>query len=125
MQKATVLIVDDDESVRAVLSEMLECLGHVAVVTPDGAAAARAAQVGAFDMVLIDVQMPVQDGFQTLLMLRELVPDTHCVMMSGGGNQALEAVCLQEGAVECLRKPIGLETLQSLVDRLRGGHGAY
>ncbi|MGD8240048.1 MAG: response regulator [Armatimonadota bacterium] len=120
MDKASILVVDDDEYVRSTLSDMLECIGHDVVAAADALGAVAEASDQSFDVVLIDVRMPGHDGLDTLRMLRGLMPAGHCVMMTGFVDPGMEAACLQAGAEACMRKPLELDTIHALVDRLLG-----
>jgi two-component system KDP operon response regulator KdpE len=120
MPRATVLVVDDDESGRESLRDMLRHVGHEVVTAPDATTAVREATLGAFDIAFIDIHMPGHDGLETLRMLQLLMPDAHCVMMSGVQDRELEETCMRNGAETFLHKPLHLKPIGSLVDRLVG-----
>ena len=118
MTKARILVVDDDEQVLEVVSAMLESDGHDVVGVADGEAAVVAATMGRFDVVFLDVRMPGPGGVETLRMLRERMPEAHYVMMSGAREADVEDECTRDGAAAFLQKPLRLEALSSLVQRL-------
>ncbi len=120
MPQATVLVVDDDESGRESLRDMLQHVGHKVVTAPDATVAVRAATLGAFDVAFIDIHMPGHDGLEILRMLQLLMPDAHCVMMSGVQDKELEETCRRNGAETFLHKPLHMRPTGSLVDRLVG-----
>ncbi len=70
MNKITVLIVDDDESICLLLKAFLESEGLVAVTCHDGPSAIEILETMPIDVVLLDVMMPEQDGFETLRQIR-------------------------------------------------------
>jgi len=118
MANASILIVDDDEHVRAVLHELLTEVGYHAATAADGQAAVREAESGHFDVILIDVHMPERDGVQVLRDLRTATPDSRCVMISGVRDAALAETCQRIGAEGFLYKPLRLADVTGLIDEL-------
>jgi len=118
MPKARILIVDDDQSVQDVLTDMLESEGYETVAVGDADAAVRQAKARECDIAFIDIHMPGHDGLETLRMLRKVLPDARCVMITGLQDEFREEACLREGAETCLYKPLRLATLIQHVERL-------
>jgi anti-anti-sigma factor len=118
MAQVSVLIVDDDKHVRAVLDDILTELGYQVTTAPDGVTALRQAESGQFDIVLIDVHMPDQDGVQVLRELRDVAPESRCVMISGVRDPDLAETCRRLGARGFLGKPIRLTEITALIDEL-------
>jgi CheY-like chemotaxis protein len=82
---ATVLVVDDDPTVRALLARVLGDVGYDPVVVSDGAAAVAAARLVRPDLILSDVEMPGLDGCALRAALREHgFGDVPILFMSGG-----------------------------------------
>lgn len=88
----TVLIVDDNDSVRTLLARMVAAVGYRAELAADGAegVAAFSARRGAFTAVLLDAMMPVMDGAEALRRFRELNPRTPVICISGHAREDLE-----------------------------------
>lgn len=105
--KATVLVVDDEEMVRACYLRIL--VGRQCQVREvgNGADALQLMQQQAFDVVLLDQKMPGMDGMATLKSIKALWPETEVIMITGfpALESAKEAVAL--GAYDYLAKPIG------------------
>ena len=115
--EARVLVVDDQEEVRELLRTLLERAGHRVTTADDGRGALRALYEGPVDLVVLDVNMPVLDGWQTLERIRELteVP----VLMLTGRDAELERVRgLRSGADDYVVKPFGRQELLARVDAL-------
>ncbi len=111
----SVLVVDDVENNLALLSRLVSRLGHKVVLARDGAEAIARFQDGDPDLILMDIQMPVMDGFQTTAQIRALqgsrwVPVIYVTAhdLEGGLMQAIES-----GGDDYLTKPISAELLRA------------
>ena len=114
-----VLLVDDEEDIRAVAQLSLESIGGWEVVTAASGAEALGTATGAsFDAILLDVMMPELDGPSTLERLREAGVDTPVVFLTAkvqpGDVRALEAT----GAAGILAKPFDPMQLPAELDRV-------
>ena len=110
----SVLVVDDDESLRRVLEYNLAEEGYRVVTAPDGSAGLRAFQEGSIDLVLSDVRMPDMDGLELLTRLKAMHPELPVVMLTAHGtiDSAVEAMKL--GAFDYLTKPFNRNQLKSV-----------
>lgn len=123
-RKASVLIVDDNPVNRFVLEAMLSRQGHESTQAADGAEAVRRATEGAFDLILMDCQMPVMDGAEATRHIRSLVPlpgqrtmpDVPIIAVTAGGTAEEREACMQAGMNAIVIKPIKAEQLYSLLD---------
>ncbi len=109
-----VLVVDDDPVVRAIVMRILRSYGHATIHAHDGSAAIALfdKNPGAIPLVLMDVNMPGEDGTRVAARLRERRPDLPIIYISGEG----EGVRLDRGE-EHLPKPFAPAQLASLVKR--------
>ena len=109
------LVVDDSRVVRRVARGMLERLGFMVREAADGAEALRACRAGRPDLILLDRNMPVMDGFGFLRALRaEYGPDEPVVVMcttEAGTEKILEG--LEAGAQEYVMKPFDEDILRA------------
>lgn len=110
-----VLVVDDDESIRELVALVLEDAGYAVATARNGLEAL--AQVPAFepDLVLLDLNMPVLDGWQTRARLGEDLPQLPVVFMTAGHHPPTEAA--RHAAAGSLPKPFDLDQLLTLVAR--------
>lgn len=102
------LIVDDDAMVRATVRQMAEDEGFSVVAVTSGGAAREACQRAPFDVAVVDVIMPDEDGIRTMTLLRRAHHNMALVGMSGGGragNFDLLNLSERAGADALLRKP--------------------
>ena len=114
-----VLVVDDDDMIRAACTTALRRDGWDVAAFSDGRAAldALTAERGAFDCVVSDVNMPGLDGFQLLAALRELDDDLPVLLMTGAPSMDGAMSALSGGAVLYVAKPFGVDELQEAVAR--------
>jgi anti-anti-sigma factor len=118
MSDINILVVDDDEHVRGVLVDLLGAVGYHVTSAPDGATALQEAESGTYQVILIDVHMPEQDGVQVLRQLRTVAPESQCIMISGVQDAELAETCRRLGAAGFLSKPLRVEEVTGLVDEL-------
>ncbi len=114
-----VLLVEDNEINRRVISRMLGKMGLVVAIAVDGGAAVNLYEPGRFDLVLMDVQMPVMDGIGATREIRRLYPEPHVPIMALTANAlGTDRVrCLASGMDDYLAKPVTLEVLRDAIAR--------
>lgn len=118
-RSATVLVVDDEDRVRAVTSQLLAELGctvHQANSGPE-ALETFATASPAIDLVLLDLTMPGQNGLEVLAALRQRSPSVRVVLTSGFGGDETVAHHVGPGVVGFLSKPHTLAGLRSMLNR--------
>jgi two-component system chemotaxis response regulator CheY len=113
-----VLVVDDEEPIRATVTEALEMDGYQVSTASNGAEALEHVRAHHPDAVVLDLMMPVMDGWQFLEACRreELCASTPVLVMSAYRRLAETATTL--GARACIAKPFDLDVLLGAVDRL-------
>ncbi len=115
MEKIKILLVDDEPSMRSVLSEGLSCCGYEVETAESGAEALRKFQSGGFSTVITDVRMPKTNGMDVLRRVKRLSPQTPVIVVTAYGtvNTAVEA--MKEGAADFIMKPFALEQMEMAV----------
>jgi CheY-like chemotaxis protein len=113
----TVLVADDEATVRDMLAVALGSFGFTIKIAADGATALELYRTCDIDVVLLDVQMPAMDGAETLRALRQLHPDVTCIFMSGGTGRYDADTLRRLGAVDFVAKPFDLMELRDLIVR--------
>lgn len=103
-----VLVVDDDESMRALLVEQLARDGHDATAAADGDAALERLREGHYDVVLLDLNMPGLSGLDVLgrIVGNPGLRDTAVIMVSSAGQDERIVRCIEAGAIDYLVKPV-------------------
>jgi putative nucleotidyltransferase with HDIG domain len=115
-----ILIVDDDSSVRDVITVLLGEEGYVVTAVNSAEAALDAVRHAEFPLVISDVRMPGKDGFWLLDRMREGHPDTAVVMLTAYGDTEAAVECLRNGAADYLLKPPKVTELIRAIERALG-----
>jgi DNA-binding NtrC family response regulator len=113
----SLLIVDDDQSIRETLVEFFETFGYTARGAGTATEGRRMAAEHAPDVVLLDLKLPDADGVTTLEALRADDPDVAVVLLSGYASVRTAVHAMQKGASDVLEKPVDLELLVASVER--------
>jgi PAS domain S-box-containing protein len=119
--KGTILVADDEESIRCLLRQILNGGGYEVLEAPDGLAALNLVRRKQFDVALVDLAMPVQEGFQTLREMRELWLEMKTIAISGAYNGDFSKAARDVGASDALRKPIRPDDLLRSVRQVLEG----
>jgi two-component system, cell cycle sensor histidine kinase and response regulator CckA len=119
----TVLVVDDEESVRTVAARILERLGFKTALAADGREAVDLfrADPARFDLVLLDLTMPHMDGEETFRQLRMINPSVRVLLTSGFNQQEAINRFAGKGLAGFLQKPFELADLVRLIREAQGG----
>lgn len=116
---ARILVIDDEEDVRALLQDALEEAGYEVVLAANGALGLAAQRLCPADLVVTDLFMPEKEGIETIRDLRNEFPSVEIVAMSGGGrvlnNDTYLFAANSIGARLVLRKPFGRGVLLEAV----------
>ena len=118
-KRLNILIIDDEEVVHTTLGRRLRHLGHEVVSAYDGVEGVLLVRTGAFDLVLLDIRMPGQDGLAVLPDLLEAQPDLAVVMISAHGTMDDVIEALRAGAVDYLKKPPKLRELDAVLEKAK------
>ncbi|GIU76124.1 MAG: hypothetical protein KatS3mg004_3211 [Bryobacteraceae bacterium] len=118
--RASVLLAEDNPVNQTVSRKLLERLGCQVTVAANGAEAVEAAQSQAFDLILMDCQMPVMDGYEAARRIRQLggpLERTPMVALTAHALEDERRRCLECGMNDVLTKPVSLEMLQQALGR--------
>ena len=120
----SILVVDDDDDIRALVGELLERAGHLVIKAPDGESALKLFYSRQPDLVVLDVSMPGLDGWEVLNRIREL-SDVPVLMLTARAEELEKVRGLRAGADDYVTKPFGRQELLARVDAtLRRGRSA-
>lgn len=110
--RATILVVDDEESQRQAIAGFLRKLGYEIIVEADGESAYKKIEGRAVDIVISDMRMPGMTGLVLLTRARSLVPDIIFILMTAYGSVDSAVESMRQGAFNYLTKPINLDELE-------------
>jgi len=123
-KKLKVLVVDDNRDFCRNVSDILELKGYEVVTAYGGLNALELVKKDGFDVVLMDVKMPVMDGVATFKKMKEVAPHIQVIMVSAYAVEELVREALREGAFGALRKPLDFDELFAILERTGAGSGA-
>jgi CheY-like chemotaxis protein len=112
------LLTDDDPDVRRLLSRILEQAGYRVVEAGSGREATDALGSEPFDLLIIDLSMPEQDGWETIRAIRGANSEVKILAISGFFTPEFLTMSRYEGADAALQKPIAPESLLRTVQQL-------
>jgi len=115
-KKASILIVDDNVSLCKTMSFVLEHKGYAVTTVNSGYEAVERAQGKSFDMVFMDIKMPLMNGVETFKKLKGIRPAAAVVMMTAYSVEDLVQEALKEGACGILYKPLDMEKVVAIID---------
>ncbi len=123
MSHARILIVDDEAGIRQTLRSILEDEGHSVTAAADAVSGRALMSSNEFDLVLLDVWLPDQDGIQLFEELKQADFQTPVIVISGHGNVDTAVKAMRLGAHDFLEKPLALNrvvvSVQNALERNR------
>ena len=117
-EKYRILIIDDEETIRNLFFQALTNIGYECETAENGKIGVEIAKSkGNFDAVLLDVQMPVLNGIETLKQIKEHDPDLSIIMVSASVDIEHVRGALKEGAYDYLFKPFNVVEVEAVIKR--------
>lgn len=124
-ERARILVIDDDESIRKTITSILEEKGYTVDAAENGKEAIRKSKARFYNLALIDIRLPDMEGTKLLTAMRETVPKMVKIIVTGypSLHNAVEAV--NKGADAYVLKPFNVEkTLKIIEEQLEKQKGA-
>jgi putative two-component system response regulator len=115
--KGTILVVDDDQAVRSVVSRKMQGEGYDCITAADGIEALDKAATQTFDIVLLDIKMPGPSGMEVLPQLVTEHPDTCVIMITAVVDTQTAVEAMKQGADDYVTKPFNLDDLSMRVEK--------
>lgn len=121
---ATIVIIDDEESIRTVFQVALERAGYRVLTAESGKHGLRLLEHQKADLVLVDIFMPEMDGLELIPLVRKSRPTSKIIAISGGSSERDYLDCaLYLGAHSTLKKPFSPQALLDAVSsQLKNAH---
>ncbi len=108
---ASILVIDDERSIRNTLKEVLEYENHQVELAEDGIVGLELIRENHFDIVLCDIKMPKIDGLEVLQKIFEFTSEPQVIMISGHGTVDSAVEAIKKGAYDFIEKPLDLNRL--------------
>lgn len=106
-----ILIVDDNSSLRKTMALILTHKGYIVTMAQDGPEAIEQVKERLFDVIFLDIKMPLMNGVETYKHIKEIRPDALVFMMTAYALEDLIQEALQEGAYGILYKPLDIDKM--------------
>ena len=123
MQKLNILIVEDGRSQREMLRDFLISEGHRVMEAENGEAAIKSVLNSHFDLILLDYKMSGMDGLEVLKEVKRINHEIDVVIITAYGTIETAVEAIKVGAIDYITKPIELDELLILVDRVAERRG--
>lgn len=118
-EPARILIVDDDESMNKTMALVLKRKGYDVAISYSGADAIEKVRSHPFDIIFMDIKMPVMDGVETFEKIRAIRPDAVVMMMTAYAVEDLIQKALREGAYGIIYKPLDIEKTLATIEEVQ------
>jgi len=115
---ARILVIDDENSIGALISRVIEQMGHTAAYADTLKAGMQAVDEGNFDVVFLDVQLPDGNGLQQLPVLREISSAPEVIIITGFANSKGAEAALSSDAWDYIQKPVSVAEITRSVQRV-------
>jgi len=113
----SILAVDDDVNMLAMLEKFLKRAGYTVDTTPDSVKAMSLVDVKNYDIVITDIQMPRATGMDLLKRIKELQKDTMVIMITAFGSVDSAVNAMKAGAYDYVSKPFNIDEILALLER--------
>jgi two-component system, LuxR family, response regulator FixJ len=117
MTRGTVILVDDDPSVRRALQRLIQTAGFAVESFPDAASYLTSAMPSPPACIVLDIRMPAMTGFELQGAIAGTCRALPVVFITGHGDERVRSQALEAGAVDVLFKPIDEEQLVSAIEK--------
>jgi DNA-binding NtrC family response regulator len=114
-KRAKILVVDDDENIRNTLKAILEDEGYGVDTAVTGGEAIQKTQKATYNVALLDIRLPDMEGVELLKLIKDTVPRTRKIMLTGYPSMKNAIAALNKNADAYLIKPIDIENLLATV----------
>jgi signal transduction histidine kinase len=118
VEKERILVVDDEETVREMVSKIISLIGHEVVTTGNGREALEILRSQPFSIMITDVKMPEMDGFELTKVVRDQFPGTPIICMTAHGATYNYTDVVGVGATDYISKPFTIDEMRAKLNRV-------
>ena len=112
---STILIVDDEQSMRDFLAIMLKKEGYGVAAVEDGYEASKAIEEDIYDLVITDIKMPGMNGLELLRHIKQVSPDTLVIVITAFSSTEDAVLAMKQGALDYITKPFEIEKIKLVI----------
>lgn len=116
-RKYPVLVIDDEETIRRLLTKELGNESREVVAAANGEEAMSMIRANWYDVIIMDLLLPDTDNLELLIKVKEAVPHVEIIMITGHGDIDTAVDAMKLGAYDFIRKPFNLDRLDLMVDK--------
>ena len=113
-----ILVADDEESMRWVLSKALKKKGFIVELAADGEEALKLIRAHSYDLAILDIKMPGVSGLELLDRVREFKSDLLVVIMTAEASMKNAVEAMKRGAYDYITKPFDLDVIDAIVEKM-------
>ncbi len=118
----TVLIADDEESLRSLLVKVLSKMGYATLTAANGEEVLSKVRQRGLDLLIMDIRMPKLDGMEAFKLLRREYPELPIIMMTAFGSMETTLEVMRLGAFDYLTKPFDVSEVKAVVEKAMSSH---
>ncbi|MBN1622538.1 MAG: response regulator [Endomicrobiales bacterium] len=118
--KKLVLAVDDDPDMLWVLQDFIADFGFDVIAVNNGKDALEQTRNNKFDLIILDIAMPVMDGIETLREIKKVNPGQKVIMITAFRDEKMVSDSFKEGALDCIFKPFDLKNFREILGKVVG-----
>ncbi len=118
VEKERVLVVDDEGSVREMVSKVITVIGHDVVSAGSGKEALELLKNEPFSIMITDIKMPEMDGFELMRAVRDQFPTIHIICMTAHGTSYTYTDVVGVGAMDYITKPFTIDEMRAKLNRV-------
>ncbi|MCJ7705310.1 MAG: response regulator, partial [Desulfobacterales bacterium] len=115
MLKDKILVADDEKSMREFLDIMLKKEGYKVTLASNGEEVMKLIEKDIFDLALVDIRMPRQDGISALKRIKTVSPETIVIMMTAYASADTAIKAMKEGAYDYITKPFKIDEIKLII----------
>src|SRR5512138_1486750 len=113
-----ILVADDEESMRWILSKALKKKGFTVDLARDGEEAMLLLRANSYDLAILDIKMPGMTGLELLDRVRELKSDLLVVIMTAEASMKNAVEAMKRGAYDYITKPFDLDIIDAIIEKV-------
>ncbi len=119
-EKAAILIVDDNANLCSIMALILKSYDYTITTAGNGQEAVDKVREQPFDVILMDIKMPVMGGVESLQIIKEMRPEAVVVMMTAYAREDIVQEAMQKGAYDIYDKPVDIDKFIEVVESVTG-----